>query len=298
MTETPPLPLSITLLGTGCPAVHPERHGAAQLVETGDVKLLIDCGSGVTQQLVAAGTRGADIDGLLITHYHSDHLVDFYQLIISSWHQGRNKPWQIHAPASVIAHLQRQMDAWRDERDLRIEFEKRPAGTAGFELECHELKPGIVGAWRGLTVEAIPVDHAPIKPAYGFRFSCDNTTIVFSGDTRPCAAIEDAARGADLLVHEVYIHDQMPLSPGTRTPETIKTVSSYHTLPEALAKLSARANVPALALTHFVPPVFDHHRLLSQMSAHYSGPIIVSEDLMRISVAERQVSWKKLTLRY
>lgn len=292
------MPLSITLLGTGCPAVHPERHGAAQLIETDNAKLLVDCGSGVSQQLVAAGTRGADIDALLITHYHSDHLVDFYQLIISSWHQGRSRPWQIHAPSPVIAHLKKQMAAWRDERELRIAFEKRPNGAAAFELECHELRPGPFSVGHGLTAEAILVDHAPVIPAYGFRFSDREATFVFSGDTRPCAAIEDASRGVDLLVHEVFIHNQMPLSPGTRTPETIKTVASYHTLPEDLAKLAARANVRALALTHFVPPVFDHDQLLSQMSAHYSGPIIVGEDLMRIAVADRRVMWGKAAIKY
>ena len=290
--------LAITLLGTGCPVAHPDRRGAAQLVETGSTKLLVDCGSGVAQQLVAAGTRGADIDALLVTHYHSDHLVDFYQLVVSSWHQGRTRPWTIYAPATVLAHMTKQMAAWRDERELRIAFERRPNGEAAFHLDAHELAPGAFGNWDGLAVEAIEVDHEPILPAYGFRFSDGDATLVLSGDTRPCAAIETAARGADLLVHEVYIHDQLPITPGHRTAETLAAVSSYHTLPTDLAQLAARAGVKALALTHFVPPVFDRPKLLEQITAHYAGPVIVGEDLMRIAVDARQVTWSRVTMRY
>jgi ribonuclease Z len=290
--------LSITLLGTGCPVVHPERRGAAQLIEADGTKLLVDCGSGVTQQLIAAGTRGPEIDALLITHYHSDHLVDFYQLIVSSWHQGRDRPWQIHAPATVITHLEKQMDAWRDERELRIAFEKRPNGASAFELECHVLTDGAFGIWPGLEVEAIPVHHEPIHPAYGFRFTAGQTTIVMSGDTKPCQAIQDAARGVDLLVHEVFIHDQMPLTTGMRTSETIRSVASYHTLPKDLATLAARANCAALALTHFVPPVFDRQKLIEQMAARFSGPIIVGEDLMRIEAHSRSIAWRGARLRY
>ena len=74
----------VTLLGTGCPQCHPARLGPASLVHTGGASFLIDCGSGVTQRLVAAGSSGAALDAVLLTHLHSDHVVDLYQLIVSS----------------------------------------------------------------------------------------------------------------------------------------------------------------------------------------------------------------------
>src|SRR5207344_1217148 len=75
--------MELVLLGTGCPQCDPDRRGPASLVRHGGLNLLVDCGSGVTQRLVEAGTNGAAIDALLLTHLHSDHLVDFYQLVIS-----------------------------------------------------------------------------------------------------------------------------------------------------------------------------------------------------------------------
>ena len=84
--------MRVTLLGTGCPQVHDRRFGPASLVRIGGRSFLVDCGSGVTQRLVAAGTSGAALDAVLLTHLHSDHVVDLYQLIVSSWHQGRDRP--------------------------------------------------------------------------------------------------------------------------------------------------------------------------------------------------------------
>ena len=88
--------LSITLLGTGCPAVSTTRYGPANLIHCGDLTLLVDVGSGTTQRLVGSGTNGAAIDALLITHIHTDHLVDLYQFIISSWHQNRDRKQVIY----------------------------------------------------------------------------------------------------------------------------------------------------------------------------------------------------------
>ena len=67
----------------------------SNLVSTKKTKILVDCGSGITQRLHELKVSSANIDALLFTHLHSDHAVDLYQLIISSWHSYRIKPWKI-----------------------------------------------------------------------------------------------------------------------------------------------------------------------------------------------------------
>ena len=90
--------MELTLLGTGCPSVDYKRFGPANLISTKKTKILVDCGSGVTHRLDQAKVSSAEIDALFLTHLHSDHVVDLYQLIISSWHSYRIKPWKVYGP--------------------------------------------------------------------------------------------------------------------------------------------------------------------------------------------------------
>ncbi len=287
--------IHVTLLGTGCPSASPERRGPAQLIRArgreGWQNILVDCGSGVAQQLVAAGTPGAQIDALLITHYHTDHLVDLYQLIVSSWHQGRGRPWPIHAPPRALRHIRAVMDAWRDEREGRIAFEKRPTSPRGLEVELHPLEPGPFWNRDGLEISAVQVDHGPVEPAYGFLFRAGDCRIMLSGDTAPCESLVEAARDADLLIHEVFIHGGLAPAEGLRTEATIDAVASYHTLSTQVGEVAARAGARALALTHFVPPRFDRSALLSCVRRSYPGPVLIGEDLMRFELPDRHVHW-------
>ncbi len=288
--------LAFTFLGTGAPPVSPRRAGPAHLVEAAGCKLLIDCGSGVSQRLVAAGTPGADIDALIVTHEHSDHLVDFYQLVISSWHQGRSKPWRVLAPEPALANMQAQYEAFARERALRIAFEKRPDAT-GLEVVFEELRGGLVAGTGGLAVEAFLVDHKPVEPAFGLTLSCGGGRIVFSGDTRLTPSLERAAQDCDLLVCEVFIDAQMPVVAGVRSAETVASVASYHMTPSIVAGLAVRSGAKALALTHLVPPAADTGALAREIrAAGFSGPLIVGEDLMRVTLPERMLGWNGATV--
>lgn len=283
--------LALTFLGTGAPPVSLRRAGPAHLVEADGVKVLIDCGSGVSQRLVAAGHAGAQIDALIVTHEHSDHLVDFYQLVVSSWHQGRNRPWRVLAPEPALANMRGQYEAFARERALRIAFEKRP-DTTGLDVVFEELREGLVAGLGELRVKAFLVDHKPVEPAFGLSLSASGSRIVFSGDTRLTASLEQAADGCDLLVCEVFIDSQMPVIAGVRSVETVASVQSYHMTPAAVAGLATRAGVKALALTHLVPPGADTAALFAEVRAGgYVGPLIVGEDLMRLELPTRLLRW-------
>jgi ribonuclease BN (tRNA processing enzyme) len=283
--------LAFTFLGSGAPPVSLRRAGPAHLVETGDVKVLVDCGSGVSQRLVAAGHAGAQIDALIVTHEHSDHLVDFYQLIVSSWHQGRNRPWRVLAPEPALANMRGQYEAFARERALRIAFEKRPDAT-GLEVVFEELLEGPVAGLGDLAVEAFLVDHKPVEPAFGLSLSANGSRVVFSGDTRLTPSLEQAADGCDLLVCEVFIDSQMPVTAGVRSAETVASVQSYHMTPAVVSGLARRAGVKALALTHLVPPGADTAALFTEVRAGgYAGPLIVGEDLMRLELPARLLRW-------
>jgi ribonuclease Z len=280
--------MQLTLLGTGCPAVHARRYGPAQIVAHGDTTLLVDCGSGVTQRMAQAGISGRDIDAVLLTHLHSDHIIDLFQLVISSWHQGRDRPQRVFGPPGTYNYVDGLVSLWQTEMEQRIEHERRPSALA-LQTEVTEIKPGEAVAFGAMRVRAVEVDHKPVRHAYGFVFETDEARLVISGDTRPCDALTEAARGADLLLHEVFVHHEMKVAQGVRTAETIDRVASYHTLSSDVGKVAARAGAKWLALTHFVPPDCDTDALAKEIAADFDGKITMGEDLMTLDVASGEV---------
>ena len=289
--------MHLTLLGTGCPQVDPDRFGPAALVRTNDATILMDVGSGVTQRLASAGIKGADLDLVLLTHLHSDHVIDLYQLIVSSWHQGRERPQRILGPPGTRGFVDATMALWREERELRIAHERRPSTTA-LTVEVEEIEDGWSCTRGGTTLRAVQVDHQPIPYALGFVVEQANRKLAISGDTRYCPALIEAARGADLLLHECFVHAEMQPVPGVRSADTVAAVAGYHTLSSEVGKVAAEAGVSALALTHFVQTRFDQDALLAEVRTDFAGPILVGEDLMTVDVAARSVRYREGVIGY
>ena len=282
--------MKITLLGTGCPQCDPDRLGPASLVQHGSRQLLIDVGSGATQRLVAAGSSGRALDAVLLTHLHSDHIVDLFQLVISSWHQGRDRPQRIYGPEGTRGFVDGLMALWRPELEQRIAHELRPS-TAALEVEVFEIAAGEVLRLDDVTVRAVAVDHFPVKHAYGFVVEADGTRAVFSGDTAPCPALVAAARGADLLVHECFIHGIMRPEPGLRSEAGLANVARYHTASSEIGKIATGAQVRCLLLNHFVPTTFDKDAVLAEVRRDYRGPALIGEDLMSVDLATGVVTY-------
>lgn len=280
--------MRVTLLGTGCPIADPDRFGPAALVRGERANILVDCGSGVTQRLLTAGCPGRDIDALLLTHLHSDHLVDLYQLIISSWHQGRDRPQRIFGPPGTQAYVDGLMELWRREREGRIAHEQRP-NSAGLEVEVEEVADGRVLELGDVLAKVVEVNHRPVPCAFGFVFESGGDKAVISGDTAYCPELIAAARDADLLVHEVFLHHELPEVPGVRTRGGIENVASYHTLSNMVGEVATESNTGCLMLTHFVPTRFNRAELLAEVRAVYSGPLIIGEDLMTFDTMDRSL---------
>jgi ribonuclease Z len=285
--------MRVTLLGTGCPQADPRRFGPASLVRAGERRLLIDCGSGVTQRLLGAGSSGAELDAVLLTHLHSDHVIDLYQLIISSWHQGRDRPQRIFGPPGTRAFAQATMELWRREREQRIAWERRPS-VAALELEIVEFGEGRIWESDGVRIAAFEVDHRPVRPAFGFLLETDRCRAAFSGDTTVCENLIAWAKDVDLLVHECFIHREMVARRGGRLDQGLENVAAYHTLSSEVGKVASRAGARALLLNHFVPVAFDRDALLAEVRADFAGPVVIGEDLLAVDVPSRTVSFDGL----
>jgi ribonuclease Z len=275
--------MKLTLLGTGCPSVDHKRFGPSNLVSTKTAKILVDCGSGITQRLHKLKVSTADIDVLLFTHLHSDHAVDLYQLIISSWHSYRVKPWKIYGPKGTKKFVKKIMDAWADERKLRISYESRASAKA-FNIQVTEYKSIGNIKIKDLNVKYFEVDHKPVKFAYGFSFTNKNKKLTISGDTRPCENLMKYAQKSDVLLHEVFIEGEILQTNKMRTQKTLHNVQRYHTTSTQVGKVAFISNVKKLVLTHFVPTRFNKSNLKKVVKKDFGKFPIIGEDLMTIKV--------------
>src|SRR5207253_371525 len=77
--------IKVTLLGTGAPPPVMNRFGPSILVEAGQFKFLFDAGRGALQRLTQTKVRWQDVDGIFLTHLHSDHVVGFPDLWLTGW---------------------------------------------------------------------------------------------------------------------------------------------------------------------------------------------------------------------
>ena len=287
-SQPPGAPIVITLLGTGNPRPSSERFGPAILVEAGQERILIDAGRGSTIRLFECGSAGllSGITAVLLTHLHSDHVVGLPDLWLTGWIFGRQSPLEIYGPEGVAALTRGLEQAFRfDVRMRRDVDEHLPA--AGAEMRARDVTPGVVFERGGVRVSAFAVDHRPVTPAYGYRIEHAGRVVVFSGDTRYSEGVADAARGADVLVHEVLSPDVERRRSRVKDAATIERIIAHHTTPEEAGRIFAAAKPRLAVYSHIVPSPATAADLIGPTRHTYDGRLEVGYDLMQISVGER-----------
>ena len=275
--------MKLTLLGTGCPKVDFDRFGPSNIISTNKSNILVDCGSGVTQRLDQAKISLKNIDALFLTHLHSDHVIDLYQLIISSWHSYRTKPWKIYGPIGTKKFVKKIMTAWQDERLLRIEYEQRSSVKA-FDIKVKEFRKYGKIKIKDQIIEYFEVDHKPVKYAYGFNFYNNNKKLTISGDTKPCENLLKYGQKTDLLLHEVFIEDELKSDGKMRTKKTLHNVEAYHTTSSMVGKVAKLMRCKKLVLTHFVPTKFNQNKLINKVQNDLGKKPIIGRDLLKINI--------------
>jgi ribonuclease Z len=135
--------MRVTMLGTGTPFPNAERFGSAILVEAADKRLLFDCGRGAVVRLTQAGVSPSEIDGLFLTHLHSDHVVGIPDLWLSGWFLGRDRPLPVWGPKGTRSMSEHLTQAFAF--DIRIR-EATPEGlpAKGAQIDAKEVEQGNV----------------------------------------------------------------------------------------------------------------------------------------------------------
>jgi len=265
--------LSVTFLGTAaaCPTV--DRNVSSLAVQREGELILFDCGEGTQRQMMRYGV-GFGFREIFLTHYHSDHILGITGLLRTLGLQDRQQEVVLYGPRPADRILRGLIAVGIERSKFQIEIlEVKPgdrlarpdydivvfetdhrADTVGYALAEHtrlgrfnperarELGIPEGPLWgrihRGESVE-LP-DGTVVPPESLVGPSRPGRTIVYPGDTRPSAAVIEAAKGADLLVHEATFGED----------ERDRAAETGHSTARQAAEVARMAGVRRLVLTH------------------------------------------------
>jgi ribonuclease Z len=284
-------PITVTLLGTSAPTLNPERFTMSTLITAGKKQFIVDAGRGAVLRLSQLNPGQetesfALIDRVLLTHLHFDHLLSLDDLWLSRWMNARRQePLQMWGPTGTKSFVDHMTSAY--EADILYRLGAAEAlGFEGFKsgvtiLTTEIMEDGVIYEEDGIKITAFAVDHG--MPALGYRIDYEDKSVVISGDTTYSPNLIQYAQGADLLLHEVFDfsseYEDFPV-----LPEILR----WHTTPEQAAAVF-NLTKPKLAVYIHIGtlgnvPISD---FIDRTKEHYDGPVILGEDLMTITIADK-----------
>jgi ribonuclease BN (tRNA processing enzyme) len=278
----------IILLGTkGGPNLgNSGRSNSATLILIDDVPYLIDCGYGVSRQLISAGISLNRLRYIFITHHHSDHNLEYGPLIYNAWAAAQRTSMDAYGPRGLKKLTN---DFFEYERfDIETRIADEGYADPGKLVAVHEFdKAGPVMQNPDVKVTNCRVRHPPITQSYAYRFDARDRSIVISGDTAYAPELAEFAKDADVLIHEaMYLPGIEKLI--KNAPDATKLrehLLASHTSTEDVGRIAAQAGVKSLVLSHLVPgndPTITDEQWAEGPRKHFNGQIIVGKDLMEI----------------
>ncbi|RKN70048.1 MBL fold metallo-hydrolase [Paenibacillus ginsengarvi] len=183
--------MDIVFLGTASAAGSFRRDNTYLLLRHGEDGWLIDVGGNPLGKLKQLSMLPAQIRGVILTHFHTDHIYGLPSLLWGMWIAGRTEPLTIYCSETGVAQLRTLLDGYEVKKwPIRFELDIRP-----FDW----MTPSALFESDGLILSVFPALHA--GPTVGVTAQIGGKTLVYSADTKPNSWIRDLPR-IDLLVHE------------------------------------------------------------------------------------------------
>ena len=304
--------LKLTFLGTSSsrPTV---RRGVSSLAVQRDGDLhLFDCGEGTQRQMMRFGV-GFSVRAIFLTHLHADHYLGLPGLLRTMCLQAREEELVVYCPAGREADVRMIVVVGGERLTFPLRIEGLEPGAAavfdGYEVRavrtehtapsigCALVEPDRLGRFD---VERARAAGVPEGPLFGRLHRGEDVelpdgravrasdlvgpprpgrTLVYTGDTRPCESVREAARCADLLVHEATFMQE----------EVVRARETRHSTAGEAGEVAEAAGVGRLALTHFSARYSElPHRLAAEARAVFGGEVIAAEDGLEIELPLRE----------
>ena len=294
--------LHVALCGSGSPLPDPIRAGPCSAVIAGDKIFIVDVGDGAARNVGRMGLPMTNVEAILLTHFHSDHIDGLGSQMFNRWTAGgQTSPVPVIGGDGVEAIVDGFNAAYAPDVEYRIAHHgtetmvRSGAGGVGQTVAFEDGQESVVVYDKGgVKITAFRVNHEPVTPALGYRFDYKDRSIVFSGDTAKVKSVETACSGCDVLVHEVLnkkmvgkMEAAVTKLGNKRMKKILSDIPSYHATPVEVAETAKAAKAKMLVFSHIVPmmPVeYLEDYYLKGVSDAYDGPVVLGKDGMLFSL--------------
>jgi ribonuclease Z len=291
--------LKLLFLGTSAARPTAERNVPALVLTRGGESLLFECGEGTQRQMMRYGVTFA-LNDIFFTHFHGDHFLGVIGLVRTFGLQGRTEPLRLVGPRGAKKLLDQALTLGVERQPFEVQIAEVEPGQVqtreGYELRVFGVEHGggavgyalvenqRLGRFDPERARSLGVPEGPlwgklqrgqaVRIEDGREVTAETIVgpprpgrkVVYSGDSRPCQATVEAARGADLLVHEATFSEE----------EKDRAKETAHATAKEAAEVAKAAGVRKLVLTH--------------LSARYSRDTAVLLDEARAVFAETVVA--------
>ncbi len=264
--------LRVGICGSSAPLPSAQRAKACVAVFAGGKFYIVDSGPESTENLVLWGVPLSSIGGVLLTHFHSDHIGDLGELNLQTWAGGRQQPLAVYGGPGIERIVEGFNEAYRLDQGYRTtHHSERVMPSATWPMIAHRVeldgeptpaknRSAVVLDNGSLRITALEVDHSPITPAYGYRFDYKGRSVVVTGDLKYHRPLANGAANADLLVSEAIAPTMTrALGNGARaagrdnTAAIMHDIEDYHITPEQASEIANKAGVKLLVFYHLLP---------------------------------------------
>jgi len=272
--------------------------------------ILFDCGEGTQQQMMRAKTGMMSLSSIFVSHFHADHFLGIPGLIQTMSFLGRKEPLTIYGPEGTkeFTELFKALGYFNLKYEIRgveltpgdtVEGENYVVRALKTEHSIPSLgyalienpRPGRFNREKAVELGVPPgplfaklqrgnpveVNGRLVRPEEVMGVPRSGRTIVYTGDTRPCEAVLEASRDADLLIHDGSFADEM----------ADWAEESMHSTAGEVAALAKEAGVRKLVLTHISSRYTDDVEPILKDSKTVFENVIVAEDLMELEIPYR-----------
>lgn len=250
-------------------AVEAFGESTSFLIESEGNKILLDTSPGVCRELNKANIKMTDIDAILLSHVHGDHLLGFPYAIFTRKVQARSLAQDI--PPIVVISNKETINSARDL--INACYPERNDLIFQTKVTHEDYTEIIIG---DISIKSMRVDHT--VPTLAFRIESDGKSIGCTGDTRPLGGLSKFLSGVDLLMVEAF---------GTRKQfEKIAEVQK-HLLADEAGIIANEAGVDRIMPYHFHLPyknTKEMDELISELKESYKKEIIIPADQLSVEI--------------